>query len=254
MRLAELQRRIVARLYGEPADLGDAIRGDGPVSADERLGIYRNNLRAGFGKALALEFPVIAALCGAEYFETLAREFQQAHPSVSGDLHHIGGPFPQFLRGRLGDGDYAYFAAVAALERAREEAARAADTAPFALETLRGIAPDAVHALRFVVHPAVRLVASRWPILAIWEAHQGPGDVPHVNLGAGGQQVLVRRSASGLVLERIAPGDFGLLTALLRGDTLGEALDAALLADPGFDVGAALQRLVTRGVFASVLS
>ncbi len=56
----------------------------------ERLDIYRNNLREGFVKALALGFPVIERLVGAEYFHQLAIELLRAHPSRSGNLHHGG--------------------------------------------------------------------------------------------------------------------------------------------------------------------
>ncbi len=115
MKLADLQRRFVASLYGEPAGIEAAIRGAGGIDARGRIAIYRHNLEAGFAKALALEFPVIAALCGAEYFALLAREFQRAHPSTSGDLHDIGGPFPRYLRQRFGAGDHAYLGVVAAL-------------------------------------------------------------------------------------------------------------------------------------------
>lgn len=252
MRLTELQQRFVASLYGEPVDLQDVVRSEGGISIEDRVAIYRNNLHAGFEKALALEFPVIAALCGPEFFSTLARDFQHAHPSVSGDLHHIGGPLPQYLRQRFGGGNYAYFADVAALEWAREESARAADAPLLALAALGIVTPEAAPALRFAVHPAVRLVASCWPVLSIWKAHQVAGEVQGVDLEAGPEQVLVRRGVTGPALEQITAADFALLTALHRGGTLGEAFDAALDVDPVFDVAAALQRCVTRRLFTSV--
>ncbi len=253
MRLAELQQCFVASLYGEPVGLQDVVRSEGGISIADRVAIYRNNLHVGFGKALALEFPVIAALCGPEFFTVLAREFQHAHPSVSGDLHHIGGPFPEYLRRRFRDSDYAYFADVAALEWAREESARAADAPPLDLATLGIIAPEETPALRFALDPAVRLVASCWPVLSIWEAHQVAGEAQGVDLEAGPEQVLVRRAVTGPALEQITAADLALLTALHRGDTLGEAFDAALDVDPAFDVSAALQRFVAYGLFAAPL-
>lgn len=252
MRLSELQRRFVASLYGEPTDLAGTIRIDGGIGADERLAIYRGNLQAGFEKALQLEFPVVATLCGAEFFTVLAREFQRAHPSGSGDLHHIGGPFPGYLRDRFGGGEHAYFADIAALEWAREESARAMDSDTLDVGVLRDVAPDDLPALRFALHPAVRLVASRWPIFTVWEAHQGPDDVRHVDLGAGSEYVLVRRAGSGPALERLTAGAFGFLAALADGCTLGAAFDAAIAAEPDFDVTASLQRCVVRGMLCRV--
>lgn len=246
MELSELQRRFVASLYGEAGGIEDAIRGDGGISAADRLAIYRHNLHAGFGKALSLEFPVVAALCGAEFFAALAREFQLAQPSRSGDLHHVGEPFPRYLRERFEGGEYAYFADVARLEWAREEAARSADGVPFDVGTLGSVAPDETPALRFTLRPPVRLVASHWPILSIWEAHQGPGEVRSVDLGAGPEQVLVRRGTCGPVLERIDAAEYAWLAALSRGEPLGAAFDSALATDPSFDVAAALERCVAR--------
>ena len=74
----------------------------------------------------------------------------------------------------------------------------------------------------------LRSTLRRWAVLSIWEAHQVAGEVQGVDLEAGPEQVLVRRSATGLVLEQITAADLALLTALHRGDTLGEAFDAAL--------------------------
>ena len=44
MRLADLQRRFVANLYGEPADLRDVVRDEGGIAVADRVAIYRNNL------------------------------------------------------------------------------------------------------------------------------------------------------------------------------------------------------------------
>jgi len=250
MPLDELQRRFVASLYGEPADLDAAIRSEDGISAADRLAIYRGNLHATFANALRLGFPVIAALCGPAFFAVLAREFQQAHPSASGDLHAIGAPLPQYLRERFADSEYAYFADVAALEWAREEAARAADAPPLDLQVLGAIAGDEAAALRFTLHPAVRLVASRWPVFALWQAHQGPGEVAGVDLGSGPQQVIVWRLRGRQQLECVAAAEWRLLAALQDGATLGDAFDAALGIDPDFDVAAALERCARRGILA----
>lgn len=252
MRLDELQRRFVASLYGEPADIEGAIRADGGISVADRLAIYRGNLHATFARALELEYPVLAALCGAEFFAVLAREFQQAHPSVSGDLQQVGAPLPQYLRQRFAGGEHAYFADVAALEWAREESARAAAAAAPDLQALGAVTADAAPALRLPLQPGVRLIASRWPVYTIWQAHQGPGEVRSVDLGAGAEQVLVWRARGAQQLECLPPAEFRLLEALRGGASLGEAFDLALATDPAFDIAAALQRCATRGILAGV--
>jgi len=249
----DLQRRFVASLYGEAADLDGAIRGAGGISATECLAIYRGNVHAAFAKALELGFPVLAALCGPAFFTVLAREFQQAHPSASGDLHLIGGPLPHYLRQRYAGSEFAYFADVAALEWAREESARAADAAPLDLQALAAIGADAAPALRLAIHPAARLVASRWPVFTIWQAHQAPGEVAHVDLDAGAEYVLVCRARGAQRIECLPAADFRLLEALQGGVPLGDAYDAALATDPDFDIAQALRQCAARGVLAGIL-
>lgn len=76
--LRELQQRLAAHLFGEEsADIVPWLCADGiaPVS---RLGIYRNNLHEGFTRTLALEFPVVRRLVGADYFRQLARAAPRA--------------------------------------------------------------------------------------------------------------------------------------------------------------------------------
>jgi hypothetical protein len=248
--LRELQREFSAALYGEPSLIERAIR-DAPPGMADRLGIYRNNLRANFAATLELEFPVVALLCGADFFAELARDFQDAHPSRSGDLQRIGAPFADYLRKRFGTTEYAYFADVAALEWAREEAVTAPEAPPLALDMLQAVPADDIDQWRATLHPSVRLVESPWPILTIWRAHQSAPDIPAVDLGVGGERVLVWRSG-GAQLAALAAAEHSWLRAIDARASFGEALDDALADDASFDLTAALQAAVTRGVLAQL--
>ena len=66
--LRELQTRFAASLFDEaPERVTSWIRSQG-IDPLARIGIYRNNLQQGFLQTLALEFPVIQRLVGAEMF------------------------------------------------------------------------------------------------------------------------------------------------------------------------------------------
>ncbi|HEY8508191.1 MAG TPA: putative DNA-binding domain-containing protein, partial [Steroidobacteraceae bacterium] len=57
--LRELQMQFASALFdGAPETIASGIRADG-IDPVARIAIYRNNLREGFIRALALEFPVI---------------------------------------------------------------------------------------------------------------------------------------------------------------------------------------------------
>jgi hypothetical protein len=248
--LRDLQLRFVAALYEGSDALVDAAIADTAPSAAARLGIYRNNLREGFVKALAAEFPVLEKLVGAEFFRHTALEFQLQHPSRAGDLTHIGAPLADFLRARFGDGDFAWLPDIAELEWALECVAVAPDCAAIGPASLAGIPAHRYQDLVFEPNPATRLVESRFPVVRIWQTNQ-PGVPPQtVDLGAGGDQVLVRRRGADLEFVHLSPADFSLARMLARHTPLGLATDASLAVDATFDLARALRALIIAGAFA----
>jgi hypothetical protein len=263
--LPELQARLAAALRADPDAPPDTgllreIRADG-LDPAARLGIYRDNLRGNFLKVLALEFPAIRRLGGADWFAQCGLAFLRAHPSVSGDLHGLGAPFPGFLAQRLQGSPHEYFADVATLEWAWQENLVAEDPATqLDVAALAGVPGERVAALHFALHPALRLVRSRWPVFTIWNANRGepgvdpeppPGggdDVP-IDLDAGAQCVIVRRSGAGAEARCCDPATFEWLGALASGATFGAAWDAATAVEPGFDVARTLATAVVLDLF-----
>ncbi len=243
--LRELQRACAAALYeGRDAALCAHLRAP-RAAARARIGIYRQQLREGFRRALSAEFPVIARLVGRAYFARLARALQCAHPSRAGDLQHIGAPFAAFLTARFGGGAYDYLAHVARLEWAVQECLIAAEAAAFDARMLRGIAARRCAKLHFELHPACRLVSSPYPTLAIWRAHQdAAASIKIIDLKSGPTRVLLRRCACGIEFHELGAAEFALLEKIAQDCSLGAALDAARQAEHHFDParGAAPQR------------
>jgi hypothetical protein len=247
--LPELQERFVAALFGGSSDSLAPWILDDSIDGEARIAIYRNNLRQGFAKTLALEFPVIERLVGTDYWRQLAREFQTEHPSRSGNLHHIGAPFAAFLRRRFGATQYAYLADVAGLEWAYQEALVAADAPPLEVAALRRIASEHYPQLVFTLHPACRLVATGYPVIRIWRANQPEVPVPEtIDLGSAADLILVRRAAANIELIALPPAQFAFLQAISQSAPLAAAIDAALTVDAAFDAGQALRRCVALGV------
>jgi Putative DNA-binding domain len=258
--LRDLQSRFDRALFDDAPDAVapwirvcgvDEERG-GDLDSCARLAIYRNNLREGFIKALALEFPVIERLVGNDYFRQLALEFLAEYPSRAGDLHPIGEPFPQYLRLRFGETPYAYLPDVAALEWAYQQALVAADAPLFDLATLREIPQETYGRLRFTLHPACGLMRSPYPVMRIWAANQphAAGDEA-VDLSSGAEFILIRRAAEGVEMRSIAAAHFAILDAFSLGASLADALETALAIDPDFDLGEALRCFIGLGVLTA---
>jgi hypothetical protein len=258
--LRELQRCFDSALFDESSDAAVPLilscKGDSAASrsidACARIAIYRNNLREGFRKALALEFPVIERLVGEDYFRQLALTFLAEHPSRAGDLHPIGEPFARFLHQRFEDTPYAYMSDVATLEWAYQQSLIAADAPSFDVATLRDIPPEAYGQLRFSLHPACALVRSPYPIVRIWAVNQpeATGDEV-VDLSSGADFVLIRRAEEGVEIRHIAAADFAILQAFSQQAHLADALEQARALDPEFDLGEALRRFISLGVLVA---
>lgn len=204
--------------------------------------IYRNNVFISLSAALGDVYPVVRRLVGEKYFAQLARRYLRTHPSRSGNLHDLGRQMNQFLRGLHDLENLPYLPDVAALEWACHEAFHAGEAAPLDFSALA----DPANAMA-ALHPAVRLVASRYPVLAIWEANQAE-DPGVIDLDAGGDWLVVCRRDLEVRILRSSAGEFALLAALNDDRTLGEACDAALAAEPSLDLTAAMARLAANSL------
>jgi hypothetical protein len=220
-------------LHGHPAQVCSLIAAS-ELAPESRIAIYANNAREGFLQALAATFPVIECLAGPDWFRQTGREYMRRHPSRSGNLHFVGERFAAFLDEALRGTDYAYFADVARLEWAYQEVLVAADHPSFDIAALSAIDPADYEALAFRVHPALRLVESRYPILAIWRSNQpdAPPDSPAISLEAGASRLLVIRREDHVELRELPEAEFALLAAFMRGATLGEAAELAFALAP----------------------
>ena len=195
---------------------------DAGTNADEGVAVYRSSVAANFAAALAATYPVVARLVGESFFAEAARRYVASAPSVSGDLADLGADYAQFLASYPHAGSLPYLADVARLEWACHECERASEPAPFDFTTLAGVPPETRGEIRFVLHPAVRLLHSPFPIAAIHGANApGRDGVPDRTEGA--DFVLVRRVESRAVVESLPEGEWRFLQGVARGETLQQA-------------------------------
>ncbi len=256
--LRDLQQRFADALFAPPGTApGFALAGPASMrDAAARIGIYRNAMFANYRRALHASYPVVARLVGTPFFDATVDAFVRARPSSSGDLNVYGGDFGDFLATYPPASDLPYLADVARLEWAVDEAQRAADSshAPAdVLAALAALAPERLTETRLRLAPSVRLVASAYPILRIWQANQPAHDGDdHVSLDEGADALVVHRRADGVTIARIAAAEHAFLSALMREAHLGDAVDAAVAIDAGFDLGAALRTQIAEGLVAGV--
>lgn len=222
-----------------------------PGEAAQRFAVYRNNVTQGLTKALALRFPVVQRLVGAEFFAAMARVFLEKEPPATPLLFAWGAGFPGFLRAFPPVRGLPYLPDVALLEWLRGEAYHAADAVPLSPEALVRGAGEA-GAVRFGLHPSLRLFRSRFSAVTIWAANQ-PGQEPGALRADRSEAALILRDATDAVpVLTVSTGDLALVEALAAGQTLGAAATAASLAQRGHLPGPILMTLVRHGAITDL--
>ena len=194
-------------------------------SAAVAIEVYRNNYRGNLHDTLAGAYPVIEQLVGKDFFRLLTRQFIAQHPSRSGNLHHYGVEMARFVVAFEPAQGLAYLPDVAALEWACHCAYFADDAATLDINRLAQIPHEQYSDLILHIHPACHLVRSRYPIAAIWHAHQpGAADDFHIHLDSGPSNALVSRKDDVVMVSELLASDADWLQAIQAGTPLGTQL------------------------------
>jgi uncharacterized protein len=241
--LAALQRAFGAAIASvdQAAEAAPLFRAR-PETALARFAVYRGNVVGACTKALAGAYPIVAKIVGESFFEGLAREYLRRFPSASGDLNEFGGSLAQFVARFEHTQDLPYLPDVARMEWLAHRMHYASD------EPVPGhrLAPGICLGSRFA------LLASPWPLARIWEVHQDDYEGEFsVDFKAGAERILVCRPQFRVLVGALSAGSYRFLERAGAGATVEAALDAALVAEPGFDLGAALAAWAGAGVIVA---
>ncbi len=223
--LSELQRRFAAALLGleQPGMHGHqaAELGIDPLL----MAIHRNTATAALTAALALNFPAVRAIVGADFFEAAACEFVQVHAPVRACLNDYGQQFPAFLAQFAPAAALSYLPDVARLEWAVSRALHAADAPALELGALAALEPERVPFVSFEPHPAVSVLHLDSPADAIWRAVLSEDDAAMAALETAGKVwLLVARTATGVQVQRLDASRGAFAQRLCSGECLQTAL------------------------------
>ncbi|MGH8112949.1 MAG: HvfC/BufC family peptide modification chaperone [Rhodanobacteraceae bacterium] len=249
--LPELQHRFLAALYddGESGPV-EAIVGHG-LDPSARLRIYRNSCNEIQTGALRATYPAVLALLGAAFYEQTARVYRQAHPSTSGNLQGFGADFAEHLDALPSLDGFAYIPDVARLEWRRQLAALADDAEPVPVDVVARQLASTEGPLELALHPSVRVVASRHPVLTIWRYAMDP--TPEgLQLSGTGEDVVLWREDGEVAMATPDTASFTCIQTWLHGDPLSAAYAAAIAIDPDFDLPVCLGSLAARGLIVAL--
>ena len=243
--LRELQTGFrAALLAGDERGMAPDVLDDG-LSVPARLAVYRHHVLTSLTAALEATFPVVCRLVDPRFFGWLADSSVRAQPPAGPCLFEYGADLAEFIAAFPACAQLPWLADVARLEWAMNAALHAPDAAPLEPEALRTLPPAALARLTLRLDPSVRLLASRWPVDAIWRANQtGVDPAPTVDLDAGGAWLEIRRRDDDVVLRALPPAVFAFRAALAAGRVLEGAVECALDADAAFDLAGEVRALL----------
>ncbi len=248
--LAERQQQFArALLSSEPVLPSGLACPRGAVGA-ERFAIYRNNVAVSLIEALRSAYPVVNRLVGDEFFSAMARAHSLLHLPSSPVLLAYGGDFPDFIGAFEQAATLPYLAEVARLEWFWLESYHAAEAEPLVIEALHTMAPFELPELRLNLHPSARLIHLVHPALAIWRAHQEPDDPGEMEFAEGPEHLLCVRPYADVEIVPLSHGAHAFLETVRARATIGEAVEAALNAEPDIAIADLFPTLFGAGVFA----
>lgn len=126
-----LQQKLLQAQHHYTLSEHDVLAAHGKASVYTRLNVYTSGYILRLLECLSADFPVLKQFLGDELFNTFAKASLVWSPPVSYTLYDLGKNFIAFLEATRPDGDDVMLdlpAALARLERARQETMRAAGT------------------------------------------------------------------------------------------------------------------------------
>jgi len=203
---------------------------------------YRHAYVARLTEALADNHEILARAMGDEGFAALAAAYIAAHPSATPSIRWFGHRLAAFMAEQgehdpVGAGSslvpHPAFVDLARMDWALREAFDAADAPAMGRAALAGLAPEQFAALRFGLHPSVRLQPLDWAVEAAWRTlreHDPDGGGAEPELPAPEPQLhllLAWRHDLQTLWRSLEPTEAALLQALQQGADFGALCELA---------------------------
>jgi hypothetical protein len=236
-----------ARAVVASEDAGEASHRltPGPkLDASDRLDIYRRGYRARLLECLADDYPVLEHALGADAFEALCDEYVTRFPSQSPSLNAFGRHMPGFCQGFAAD--------LAALEWAIVEAIHAPSAVPLAAAELAAIPGEMWPRMRLQKAPSLQVVRAAHPANEYFQAVRDGGNP--VRPGPSPSATAVYRKDLTVWRQRLTPVMADVLAAVVRGETLEEAVAPVPDDQPPERVLAWFREWTEAGLFVSVVA
>jgi hypothetical protein len=181
----------------------------------------------------------------------MARFHIRETPPTSPLLFDYGRDFPAFIERYPYAQEMPWLGDVARLERAWLDAYHAADARPLKTQALSQLPTANLEALRFLVHPATRIIRSAYSAASIFTANRVETPSPSIDASTP-EDSLITRPYMSVEVRPLPPGGAVFLASLVSGRTLSVAAGAAFEASQAFDLAGNVAGFLEAGVFSGI--
>jgi hypothetical protein len=157
--------------------LARTVCGSGALGATERLDIYANMYFFRILDVLRDDFPGLTAVLGNTAFHNLVTDYLLACPPIHFSIRHVGDRLPAFIGTHAAQAARPFLEDLARFEAALTDAFDAADSATGSPADLAAVPAADWAAIRFRVHPSVRLLRCHWNVHSV-RAEVDRGEAP----------------------------------------------------------------------------
>ena len=203
------------------------VRRSKNLTSLERINIYHEMYYLRLIDIVIGDFPSVKYAVGDEALTDLARQYVIAHPSYHYDLNQLGAKFSGFLRGATALKHRAFLADLAKLERWVEEVFDEQQDKALTVDQLLSVPQDQWINARLQPVRALRLMTSRYPVNDFFEAVRAEKE-PLIPAAKATNIVVYRKKNLRVWRMELDRPQFAMLNALVRGKTVGQALEVCL--------------------------
>jgi hypothetical protein len=254
MSVKEMQEDFLEAVFSEDATRVKDYVAAGDISVAGLMDGYANNVLQGLVEVLRLTYPAVEKLVGADFFRQVAKAYAKAHKPESTNMDDYGAGFPEYLKTLDGLATLPFVPELACFERAVEEASVATYMKPVDKHAFGGVSPEALMQAKLQLLPSCQVIASEYPLQAIWEFAQKESHTADekLDVSSGGGEWLICRPDKKVTVMALEKGEVTFLHVLSEHKTLYEAFEAADAENPNFSLENTLKRHMVGGVFCEV--
>ncbi|MDW3096426.1 MAG: DNA-binding domain-containing protein [Gammaproteobacteria bacterium] len=243
--LSKLQQQFWGALTQYDNAIIASISSQGKLSADDRVEIYRTNVRSSHVSVLMSVYAVCEKILGSDYFKQIAINYYKRYPSSSYDLNDYGHKFPSYLKQLLMQRselvDFQYLSDLAQLEWKIQKVYFSADNVLLDMAEFQKSCVNEAGDMKFSLQAGIDIQYSEFPIAELWEIHQTSTVAQQIEITNKSEHICIYRDGLQVVLKKIDEDLFSVISAIQDNKSLSEIADIFI---DGNRLNTALEKLI----------